>query len=62
MALGLGDVLVGGLWIALAVVGVYGVAVGGWRVMGRRDEEGIGLLLTGSTAFVLFVLLGVVMR
>jgi len=54
--------LAAALWISLAVVAAYGVAVGGWRVIGRRDEEGIGLLLTGSTAFVLFALLGVVMR
>ena len=62
MASGLGSVLVGGLWISLAVVAVYGVAVRGWRVIRRREEKGIGLLLTGSTAFVLFALLGVVMR
>jgi hypothetical protein len=58
MASGLGSVLVGGLWIALAVVAAYGVVVGGWRVIGRRNEEGIGLLLTGSTALVLFALRG----
>jgi hypothetical protein len=62
MASGLGSLLVGGLWISLAVVAAYGVAVGGWRVIRRREEKGIGLLLTGSTAFVLFALLGVVMR
>jgi hypothetical protein len=62
MPSGLGGVLVGGLWISLAVVAAYGVVVGGWRVIGRRNEEGIGLLLTGSTALVLFALLGVVMR
>ena len=62
MASGLGSVLVGCLWIALVVVAAYGVAVGGWRVIGRRDEKGIGLLLTGSTAFVLFALLRVVMK
>ena len=62
MASGSGGVLAAVLWISLAVVAAYGVAVGGWRVIGRRDEEGIGLLLTGSTSFVLFVLLGVVMR
>jgi hypothetical protein len=52
MPSGLGGVLVGGLWISLAVVAAYGVVVGGWRVIGRRNEEGIGLLLTGSTALV----------
>ena len=62
MASGLGSLLVAALWISLAVVGVHGVAVGGWRVMGGRGEEGLGLLLTGSTALVLFALLGVVMR
>jgi hypothetical protein len=62
MASGFGGVLVGGFWIAIAVVGVYGIAVGGWRVMGRRALEDFGLLLTGCTAFVLFALLGVVMR
>ena len=62
MASGSGGVLAATLWISLAVVAAHGVAVGGWRVIGRRDEKGIGLLLTGSTAFVLFALLGVVMR
>ena len=62
MASGFGGVLVSALWVSLAVVAAFGVAVGGWRVIGRRDEESIGLLLTGSTAFVLFALLGVVMR
>ena len=62
MASGFGGVLVAALWISLAVVGAHGVAVGGWRVMGGRAWEGLGLLLTGSTAFVLFALLGVVMR
>ena len=62
MALGLGGVLVGGLWIALAVVGVYGVAVGGWRVMGRRAVEDFALLLIGCIDFVLFTLFGVVMK
>ena len=54
--------MVGGCWIALAVAGAYGVAVGGWRAMSRRAVEDFGLLLTGCTAFVLFALLGVVMR
>ena len=62
MASGLGSVLAGGLWISLAVMGVHGVAVGGWRVMGGKAREGFGLLLTGSIAFVLFALLGVAMR
>ena len=62
MASGFGGVLVSALWISLAVVAALGVAVGGWRVIGRRDEKGIGLLLTGSTAFVLFALLRVVMK
>jgi hypothetical protein len=62
MASGLGSVLVAGLWIALAVAGVYGVAIGGWRVMGRRAVEDFGLLLIGCIAFVLFALFGVVMK
>ena len=62
MASGFGGVLVSALWISLAVVAALCVAVGGWRVICRKDEKGIGLLLTGSTAFVLFGLLGVVMR
>ena len=62
MASGSGNVLAAALWISLAVVAAYGVVVGGWRVIGRRDEGGISLLLTGSTAFMLFALLGVVMR
>ena len=62
MALGLDSLLAGGLWIALAVVGVYGVAVGGWRAIVGRAREGFGLLATGCVACVLFALLAVVMR
>ena len=62
MVTGLGGLLAGGLWIALVVVGIYGVAVGGWRAIAGRDREGFGLLLTGCIACVLFALLGVVMR
>lgn len=62
MTSGFSGVVVGCFWIALAVVGVYGIAAGGWRVMGRRSVEDFGLLLTGCTAFVLFALLGIVMK
>ena len=62
MVTGFGSLLAGGLWIALAVVGIYGVAVGGWRAIGGRALEDFGLLLIGCIAFVLFALLGVVMR
>jgi hypothetical protein len=62
MVTGLSGLLAGGLWIALAVVGIYGVAIGGWRTIGGRALEDFGLLLTGCIACVLFVLLGVVMR
>jgi hypothetical protein len=62
MVMGLGSLLAGGLWIALAVVGAYGVAVGGWRLIGGRAREDFGLLVTGCIACVLFALLGVVMR
>jgi hypothetical protein len=55
-------VLVGGLWIALAAVAAHGVAFGGWRVIRRRDEDGIGLLLIGTIALVLFAFVGGVMR
>ena len=53
MVIDLGGLLAGGLWIALAVVGIYGVAVGGWRAIAGRDREGFGLLLTGCVACVL---------
>lgn len=62
MLLGLGSLLAGGLWIVLAVVGAYGVAVGVWRVMDGRARQGFSLLLIGCIAFVLFFLLGVAMR
>ena len=62
MVMGLGSLLAGGLWIALAVVGTYGVAVGGWRAISGRAREGFGLLVTGCIACVLFALLGVAMR
>ena len=62
MVMGFGSLLAGGLWIALAVVGTYGVAVGGWCAIGGRAREGFGLMVTGCISCVLFALLGVVMR
>ena len=62
MFMHVGNLLAGGLWIVLAVVGTYGVAIGGWRAIGGRALEDFGLLLTGCIACVLFVLLGMVMR
>jgi hypothetical protein len=62
MVTGLDSLLAGGLWIVLAVIGSYGVAVGGWRAMHGRAQEGLGLLVTGCISWVLFALLGVVMK
>jgi len=62
MVTGLDSLLAGGLWIVLAVVGTYGVAIGGWRTLSGRARDGFGLLVTGCTSCVLFGLLGVVMR
>jgi hypothetical protein len=62
MVTGLDSLLAGGLWIALAVVGTYGVTVGGWRAISGRAKEDFGLLVTGCISCVLFALLGVVMK
>ena len=62
MVTGLDSLLAGGLWIVLAVVGIYGIAIGGWRVIRGRPREGSGLLVTGCTSCVLFALLGVAMK